>query len=309
MRPVPLKLKISKPPEPIEDNVKPSEVLPAAETTKEVDSVSNCSERRLNVIKIRVKQPSSSSKADDVDHQMDYSRGGPTDAELGPCSSVSVDAPARGLTEPLNVGNQNNEEVNSTHDHESRMTASIGSAKLVSIDELGKDLQCTADSRIDVQLKDYSSPTNKFNLEETVFSKTICSQEHPAVRSYREEAKVPLSDEELKSKRKKDKERKRKRESKVDKEDDPEYLEKKRLRKERKRMEKEMAKMQKDEDKASDIKISLKSSESRGSQNDINAEKTVGTHTLASKNATSETTQVSLPKLRIKIKSRNTDNS
>ncbi|WOL20068.1 hypothetical protein Cni_G28870 [Canna indica] len=308
-RSVPLKLKISKPQESLPDTVKLSEVQATAETIKEGDTVSNCSERRGNVIKIRVKQPSSSSKVDDVDHPMDYSRGGPNDAELGPCSSVSVDAPARGPTEPLNISNQNNEEVNSSHDRESRMTGSIGSAKMVNKDELGKELQCTADSRVDAHSDDRGSPTININAEETVVSKTAL-HDLSLLRRNREGTVVSVNEKVVvKEKRKKDKkDKKRKRD---DKKDDPEYLEKKRLKKERKRMEKEFAKMQKDGDKTSELKISIKPSESRGSLKDQkNAEPSVETHPVVSKETVSETPQGSFTtKIRFKIKSRNIDNS
>ncbi|RWW34722.1 hypothetical protein GW17_00000511 [Ensete ventricosum] len=300
--------------EPLAETVKLSEALPTAETVREGDTVSNCSERRVNVIKIRVKQRSSSSKADDVDHQMEYSRGRPNDAELGPCSSVSVDAPARGATEPFNISSQNNEEVSSSHDRESRMTASIGSAKLVGEDKLGKELQCTADSRLDALSKDQLSPNN-INVEETVISKTACLQDLSVVRHDGEVAMPPENDEELKEKRKKekkDKERKRRRDDKVHKKDDPEYIEKKRLKKERKRKEKELAKMHKGGDRSSsDMKISSRPSESRGSLVDSKVEPGVEIHALKNKESISETAQGSFTssKFRIKIKSRNTDNS
>ncbi|RRT50632.1 hypothetical protein B296_00030825 [Ensete ventricosum] len=314
MRPASLKLKIPKSHEPLAETVKLSEALPTAETVREGDTVSNCSERRVNVIKIRVKQRSSSSKADDVDHQMEYSRGRPNDAELGPCSSVSVDAPARGATEPFNISSQNNEEVSSSHDRESRMTASIGSAKLVGEDKLGKELQCTADSRLDALSKDQLSPNN-INVEETVISKTACLQDLSVVRHDGEVAMPPENDEELKEKRKKekkDKERKRRRDDKVHKKDDPEYIEKKRLKKERKRKEKELAKMHKGGDRSSsDMKISSRPSESRGSLVDSKVEPGVEIHALKNKESISETAQGSFTssKFRIKIKSRNTDNS
>ncbi|THU57785.1 hypothetical protein C4D60_Mb03t07200 [Musa balbisiana] len=313
-RPASLKLKIPKPQEPLAETVKLSEALPTAETVREGDTVSNCSERRVNVIKIRVKQRSSSSKADDVDHQMEYSRGGPNDAELGPCSSVSVDAPARGATEPFNISSQNNEEVSSSHDRESRMTASIGSAKLASEDKLGKELQCTADSRLDALSKDQLSLKN-INVEETVISKTACLQDLSVVRHDGEGAMPPENAEEIKEKRKKDKkdkERKRRRDDKVDKKDDPEYIEKKRLKKERKRKEKELAKMQKGGDRSSsDMKISSRPSESRDSLVDSKVEPGVEIHALKNNESISETAQGSFTssKFRIKIKSRNTDNS
>nr|XP_010932628.1 transcription initiation factor TFIID subunit 2 [Elaeis guineensis] len=324
-RPAPLKLKISKPQEPLRDTNPPhalpiaesakdadpvSNVLPFAETAKEADTVSNCSERK-NVVKIRVKQPVSSSKADDVDHQMDHSRGAQNEAELGPCSSVSVDAPTRGANEPLNVSNQNNEEVNSSHGHESRMTASIGSAKLVSKDEIGKELQCTADSRSDVLSKDQLSPVVNVSDGEAVAQKTSSLQTFSIGRHDGDGALLPMDDQEAKEKRKKDKkdkEKKRKREDKANKKDDPEYLERKRLKKEKKRMEKELAKMQKGEERtARDLRNVAKPVESQVAPaigESKKSEQSVEPHVSVSRE-TSENTQSSLaPKVRIKIKSR-----
>lgn len=301
-----LKLKIPKPQEPVSGNGKAPEVLPA-ETNKEGDTISNCSEKRVNVIKIRVKQLSSSSKVDEIDHPMDYSRACTNDADLGPCSSVSVDAPVRAAG-PLNVSNQNNLEADSAHDRGSRMTASIGSAKIASMDELGKDLQCTADSRLSGLSKAQPSPTD-FKVDETVDERAT-HQEH-ALRGLGVGATVSLDNEQPREKKKyKDKEKKRKRDDK-DKKDDPEYLEKKRLKKERKRMEKELAKMQKDGDKVSELKISPSNTESRGPLIDTKkAEQNVETHGVASKDNKSETAKGTFPtKLRIKIKSRNTDDS
>ncbi|KAG1358724.1 putative transcription initiation factor TFIID subunit 2 [Cocos nucifera] len=323
-RPAPLKLKISRPQEPLMDTSLPdalpiaesaedanpvSNVLPIAETAKEADAVSNCSERK-NVVKIRVKQPASSSKADDVDHRMDLSRGAQNEAELGPCSSVSVDAPMRGANEPLNVSNQNNEEVYSSHDHESRMTASIGSAKLVSKDEIGKELQCTADSRSDVLSKDQLSPVVNVSDGEAVAQKTSSLQTFPIGRHDGDGTLLPMDDQEAKERRKKDKkdkEKKRKREDKANKKDDPQYAERKRLKKEKKRMEKELAKMQKGEERTRhDLRNVAKPLESQAAPaiGESKAEQSVEPHVSVSRE-TSENTQSSLaPKVRIKIKSR-----
>ncbi|XP_038976477.1 transcription initiation factor TFIID subunit 2 [Phoenix dactylifera] len=326
LRPGSLKLKISRPQEPLMDtnlsdalpitesakDAEPvSNVLPIAETAKETDTVSNCSERK-NVVKIRVKQPASSSKADDVDRQMDHSRGAPNEAELGPCSSVSVDAPTRGANEPLNVRNRNNEEVNSSHDHESRMTASIGSAKLVSKDEIGKELQCTADSRLDVLSKDQLSPVINVSDGEAVAHKTSSLQTFSIGRHDGDGTLLPMDDQEAKEKRKKDKkdkEKKRKREDKANKKDDPEYLERKRLKKEKKRMEKESAKIQKGEErtlrglqnaaKPVESQVALAIGESK------KADQSVDRHVSKSRETTSDNAQSSsAPKVRIKIKSR-----
>lgn len=181
------------------------------ENVKESNSVSQSSQRRPNVLKIRVRQ--SSSKADDGNNRNQrQTPGRGNENEVGPCSSVSVDAPARSTRETPKV---NIDEANSFHNHDSRMTTSIASAnKRVSLhDETSKDLQCTADSKNE----DGGSS----------------------------QAKIPSEVKEAKEKRKKEKkEKKRKREDKADKKDDPEYMERKRLKKEKKRLEKERAKME-----------------------------------------------------------------
>lgn len=204
-----------------------SNAPPIVEAPKETDAVSNCSERRC-VVKIKLKQPASSSKVDDAE-RVEHSRGR---QKSSPCNSLSVDAPIRGGRETFNSSNQIMDEGNSSHDHGSRMTVSVSNRKFVGRNEVRRDLQCTADSRISDQI----SPT--INITD--------GEEAGGLQS------LPIDEADDASKRKakkdKDKERKRKRDDKSSREhhDDPEYQERKRQKKEKKRMEKELAKKQKE---------------------------------------------------------------
>ncbi|RLM53139.1 hypothetical protein C2845_PMPSC040778 [Panicum miliaceum] len=231
----------SRPQEPSTSTPSVREVLPTSGPTKDADNISNCSERR-NVVKIRVKLTASSSKASDADHRV-HCHGGRNENEAGPCSSMSVDAPMVGAaTEPLNVSNHNIEEQNSCHDHESRMSASVGNAKLMDRHEISKELQCTADSRLDVLPKDQFSPAvNPLGVVDKPGSQLeVVSTSYDG-----NQAPESVSGVETKERKKKDKkDKKRKRDEKRDKKDDPEYLEKKRLKKEKKKMEKESARKQ-----------------------------------------------------------------
>jgi transcription initiation factor TFIID subunit 2 len=228
----------SRPQEPSTSTPSVHEVLPTSVPTKDTDNISNCNERR-NVVKIRVKRTASSSKASDADHR-GHSHGGRNENEVGPCRSMSVDAPMVGsANEPINVSSHNIEEQNSCHDRESRMSASVSNAKLIDRHEISKELQCTADSRLDVLPKDESSPV--INLLE-VADKPGSQLER--VSTSCEGNQAPESMNELEAKERKDKDKKRKR----DKKDDPEYLEKKWLKKEKKRMEKESARKQREGD-------------------------------------------------------------
>jgi len=226
----------SRPQEPSTSTPSVREVLPTSGPTKDADNISNCSERR-NVVKIRVKLTASSSKASDADHRV-HSHGGRNENEAGPCSSMSVDAPmVEAATEPLNVSNHNIEEQNSCHDRESRMSASIGNAKLMGRHEISKELQCTADSRLDVLPKDQFSPAvNPLGVVDKPGSQLeVVSTSYDG-----NQAPGSVNGVETKERKKKDKkDKKRKRDEKRDKKDDPEYLEKKRLKKEKKKMEKE----------------------------------------------------------------------
>uniref|UniRef100_A0A0D9XDL3 Transcription initiation factor TFIID subunit 2 n=1 Tax=Leersia perrieri TaxID=77586 RepID=A0A0D9XDL3_9ORYZ len=255
----------SKPQEPSTSTPSVQEVLPTSGPTKDADNISNCSERR-NVVKIRVKRASSSSKADDADHR-GHSHGR-NENEIGPCSSMSVDAPMTEAPGPINVSNHNIEEQNSCHDRESRMSASISNVKLLDKHEVSKELQCTADSRVDALPKDHFSPVvneqevvkdhmspvingqevvkDQFSLVvngQEVVEKT-CSQLEVVSTSY-DGNQAPDSMNGLETKEKKRKDKKDKKRHR-DKKDDPEYLEKKRLKKEKKRMEKEKGKRQKE---------------------------------------------------------------
>ncbi len=232
--------------------------------TKDADNISNCSERR-NVVKIRVKRASSSSKADDADHR-DHSHGR-NENEAGPCSSMSVDAPMTEAPEPVNVSNHNIEEQNSCHDREqnschdreSRMSASIGNVKLMDKHEVSKELQCTADSRLDALPKDHFSPV--VNGQE-VLDKPRSQLEVVSTSYDGNQAPDSMNGLETKEKKKDKKDKKRHR----DKKDDPEYLEKKRLKKEKKRMEKEKGKKQKEGEgvSSSEQKNTAKPSDSQG---------------------------------------------
>lgn len=261
-----LKLKISKPQEPGTDaplNQLP-DGLPVAEAAKEEDTVSNCHERRVPVVKIRVKQqPTASGRVVDVDQTAEGSRGGHNESELAASSSMSVDAPPRVTNKPASTSHHHIEEVNSSHDHGSRMTASIGSAKVMNDDEVRKELQCTADSRKGTLFEDQLSPSTKTNDNEMDSQRYSCAQtlsvggqdDNAAVLSV--EVK-DLAEKQGKEKREK-KEKKRKREGKSGEKghrDDPEYLERKRLKKEQKKQrEKEMGKQRIGEAKESSVDL------------------------------------------------------
>lgn len=202
-------------------------ILDSSEPPKEPDTVSNSQERKKPVLKIKVKQSSASSRAEETDNILpERSQGGHNGGDHGTSSSVSVEAPPqtqRNSNEGTNVINQNLEDVNSCHDLGSRVTASIGSAKVTGDGDL-KELQCTADSS-KVQLNDVD---------------TVDHNKFVSLQALNEADDVSLAGpKEKKEKKKKDKEKKRKKSHK----DDPEYLEKKRLKKEKKRKEKELAKL------------------------------------------------------------------
>ncbi|KAJ0987182.1 hypothetical protein J5N97_005538 [Dioscorea zingiberensis] len=286
---------------------------PIPEATKNTDTGSNCSEKRAHVLKIKVKQPASSSKADDADYPKDHSQGCQNGTELGPCSSVSVDAPTRvGDNEPSQANNTNIEEVNSSHDRESRKSASIGSAKLINIDEVGKELQCTADSRNAATCEnDQLSPKVNTNAGEAAIEESSSLQIPPNLTSpnlTRDAGPASVignqegGQKEKKSKR--DKEKKRNREDKAHL-DDPAYLEHKRQKKEKKRMEKELAKMQKREARSAlDSQNHGRSTDPKG--NPFLEESRKPQETIEPNIRTSEvktdTSQVSFTKFKIKLK-------
>ncbi|KAF8407865.1 hypothetical protein HHK36_007002 [Tetracentron sinense] len=316
-----VKLRVSRPLEPLVDTPNFSlEALPIPEASKEADTISNGNERRMPIVKIRVKQSAASSRAEEA---IDRSQGGQNETDRGASSSMSVDAPQRVTTEPVSISNQNIEEVNSCHDCGSRMTASIGSAKLANDgDEVGKELQCTADStKVSAlpQPEDRSSPSIiKGNDGETEVQKYASLQNLSVGRHDPDGAlatAVPHS-RSKKKEEKKEKEKKRKREGKEDHKghrDDPAYLERKRLKKEKKQKEREMAKLQSREAKASSVELQnmkeepivksvtgeFKPDESSGSKVVI---KSVETRGEASEGS-------SVHKLRIKIKNRNLNKS
>ena len=249
---------IRPPPQPPADNpnlLHDNLVIP--EASKEVDTVSNSHERKTAVVKIRVKQSATTSKAEEADNgTVERSQGGERsqgrhhDVDRGATSSVSVDAPQRNSAEAVSISNQNIEEVNSFHDHGSRITASIGSAKIASEgDNFGKELQCTADSgnvSVHPQPDDPSSPSiiqdNYIDAE----ARKYASLQTLSV-SRQDGCSLGTVDSQFQGKerrkKKKDKEKKRKREDHKGDQDDPEYLERKRLKKEKKHKEKEMAKL------------------------------------------------------------------
>ncbi|XWS37685.1 hypothetical protein CRYUN_Cryun19dG0066200 [Craigia yunnanensis] len=250
---------IRPPPQPPVDN--PNllhDNLVISEVSKEVDTVSNSHERKTAVVKIRVKQSATTSKAEEADNGTversqdgERSQGRYHDVDRGATSSVSVDAPQKNSVEAVSISNQNIEEVNSFHDHGSRITASIGSAKIASEgDNFGKELQCTADSgnvSVHPQPDDPSSPSiiqdNYIDAEARKYASlqtlSVSRQDGCSLGTVDSQ----FQGKERKKKKKKDKEKKRKREEHKGDQDDPEYLERKRLKKEKKQKEKEMAKL------------------------------------------------------------------
>ncbi|XP_047330123.1 transcription initiation factor TFIID subunit 2 [Impatiens glandulifera] len=199
-------------------------------------TVSNSQERRKPVLKFRVKRSNKAEEGGDtattVVEKADRGGGG------GASSSVSVDAP------PHNVV----EEVNSCHDHGSRVTASIGSVKIVSEgEEIGKELQCTAESSkvIGLPLPPCSSPSlsnkgiikaQKYVSLQTLSVPIVDDDSNQLQKKEKEKEKK-----EKKEKKKKEK-KQRRREERGGHSEDPEYLERKRLKKEKKK-EKEMQKV------------------------------------------------------------------
>uniref|UniRef100_A0A1D1ZHW3 Transcription initiation factor TFIID subunit 2 n=2 Tax=Anthurium amnicola TaxID=1678845 RepID=A0A1D1ZHW3_9ARAE len=291
----------------VETRASSSGALPVSQAAKDVDTVSVGHERKYPVVKIKVKQRASSA----TDYLMGISHGGNNETDVGPTSSVSVDAPGRSLAnEPTSTSDQNRE-VNSFHDHGSRMTASVGSAKLASFDDGARELQCTADSRTSRVPEDRLSPAINLDIAEP----HVLKGSPEALYVERVEEKPSLSIElqksikhEKKEKKSKKDERKRKREDKVDQKghhDDPEYLERKRLKKEKKRMEKE-SKIQTMEPKPSpDLQTWNKTMELGGSSTAV---KKVGV--VEAKPSKSEALQTSSgTKLRIKLKRPNGGNS
>lgn len=220
--------------------------------SKESDTVSNSRERKMPSIKIRVRQSAATSRAEEIDNQtFEKSQGGQHETDHGASSSVSVDAPQRNLTEAVSINNQILEEVNSCHDHGSRLTASIGSAKPTSDgDEIGKELQCTADSsKVSVQVQTEVPLSSSFAQDNNLDAdahKYVSLQTLSVGRHGSDGGSLVMMESSRHGKeksKKKDKEKKRKRGDHKGHRDDPEYLERKRLKEEKKRKEKEMAKL------------------------------------------------------------------
>ncbi|XP_062116921.1 transcription initiation factor TFIID subunit 2 isoform X3 [Humulus lupulus] len=312
-------------PEPSKDGLAVSEAskdgLAIPELSKEADTISTSHGRKMPVVKIRMKRSTATSRATEVDNlTLERSQGGHYEIDRGASSSMSVDAPHRTFAEAVSISTQNLEEVNSCHDLGSRMTASIGSAKLVSDgDDVGKELQCTADSSKVSVLGQPDDPSSSSFIQDN--NVDAGAQKFASLQA--------LSDsrhghgKEKEKKKKKDRDKKRKREDHKGHKDDPEYLEKKRLKKEKKRKEKEMAKLlnevktsslheqakvssvvertnKKEELKIKSSTVEAKPIVSSGSKLVIPAAARVETKPEAS---TQGTTSVA-PKIRIKIKSK-----
>ncbi|XP_017649919.1 transcription initiation factor TFIID subunit 2 isoform X2 [Gossypium arboreum] len=300
--------------------------LAIPEASKEVDTVSNSHDRKTAVVKIRVKQSATSSKAEEADNgTAERSEGGERsegrrnhDADRGATSSVSVDAPQRNSAEAVSISNQNIEEVNSFHDHGSRITASIGSAKIASEgDNFGKELQCTADSgnaSVHHQPDDPSSPSiiqdNYIDAEAKKYASlqtlSISRDDGPPFQEKEKEKKKKSK------KKKKDKEKKRKGEEHKGERNDPEYLEKKRLKKEKKHKEKEMARIL-GEVKAASGELKSKKEETtsltqmggnKQEADNLNSSEPPKVVITKLETRTEPTQPTSAPKFRIKIKSK-----
>lgn len=290
--------------------------------SKEEDNISNSHERRRPVVKIRVKHSAASSRAEETDIQnVERFQGGHHETDRGASSSVSVDAPQRISTEAVSISYQNLEEVNSCLDHGSRMSASIGSAKLASDgDNFGKELQCTAESSkvsMHPQPDDPSSPrVMQDNLVDTDAQRFASLQSLSVERVNPDGGSLGIMASSFRGKekeKKKDKEKKRKREDHKGHRDDPEYLERKLMKKEKKRKEKEMTKLLSGGAKAASVdlpgkneKPTIKLATVPLKPNEPSESKAVAPN-IETKPEPSEGTS-SVPKFRIKIKNRTLNN-
>ncbi|XP_071903479.1 transcription initiation factor TFIID subunit 2-like isoform X1 [Coffea arabica] len=227
--------------------------LVVAEVSKENDTVSNGLERKKPVFRFKVKHSAASSRAEDPDNAiLEKSQDGHADADRGASSSVSVDAPQKIVAETFSTGNQNLEDVNSSHDVGSRVTASIGSAKLAADDV--KELQCTADSSKVYLVSppgDHISTSIVKDDHLEMMSNKYASLKSLTVNGPGPETSSLVKERDKKKDKKQHKEKKRKRDEHKGHRNDPEYLERKRLKKEKKRKEKELSKLMSDEAKAS----------------------------------------------------------
>ncbi|PHT47203.1 Transcription initiation factor TFIID subunit 2 [Capsicum baccatum] len=232
-----------------------------SEPSREPDTVSASHERKKPVFKIKVKKTVTSSLAEDHENAaMDKSQDGFRDVDRGASSSVSVDAPQRNVIEILSSGgNQFPEDVNSCHDVGSHVTASIGSVKVVvEGEELAKELQCTAES----------SKVSLVPQPDDLLPTGIMSVDDPEVETHKYASLHSLTMPNLPvhgkvKEKKKESGKKRKLEGRKD---DPEYLERKRLKKAKKRKEKELAKLLQDDTKASTSLESQRKNEQRGTK-------------------------------------------
>lgn len=248
-----LKLRITRTQEVLSDTPNHSVDAPSIPgATKEGDTVSIRSEGRMNILKIRVKHPASSSKADGVDQLPGESRGAPNEAELGQSSSMSVDAPPmKGGIELASTSNQIIEDVSSSCDHESRVTANVVGRKSVDKDEAGKELHCISSNALGDGLSHTSSRKDEGMLIQRSSGDQSVAMSKPD--------DVPMDTDYLEGNRKRKKEKKDKGSKKkhVDRDgerhqsDDPEYLEQKRLKKEKKKMVKRLGRLQENESKTS----------------------------------------------------------
>ncbi|KAL5815631.1 hypothetical protein ACOSQ4_026272 [Xanthoceras sorbifolium] len=286
--------------------------MPVPAVSKDADTVSNSHEWKTQVVKIRVKHSAATSRAETDNRTVERSQGGHQETDRRTSSSVSVDAPLRNSVEVVSISNQNADEVNSCHDRGSRMSASIGSAKLPSEgDNFGKELQCTADSSkvsVHLQSDDPFSPSiihdNHVDTDAQKYAslQTLSVGRHDLNGGSSGTVASPFQGKQ--KEKKKDKGKKRKRE-------DPEYLERKRLKKEKKQKEKEVAKLLSEERKVPPVEfpgeeefriksstVQLKPIEPSGSKVLISK--------LEAKPEQPEGT--SAPKLRIKIKRSRTQN-
>lgn len=294
----------------------PKQATAIAEAPREAASVSNSHERKLPVVKIKVRSSAATSRADADNLTTERSHAAPRETDVGPSSSVSVDAPQRNIAEATSISNHILEEVNSCHDHGSHMTASIGSAKPASYgDDLGKEFQCTADSSRafgHFQPEDPSSSSiiqdNNIDADAQKYAslQTLSLPQH-------DHGLFSLHSRHGKKEKKKDKEKKRKRDSHKEHRNDPEYIERKRLKKEKKQKEKEMAKLLNEEVKPLPIAMPrMKEPPTKSTPVQLESNEPSGSRLIVgvnSKPEASEGTASAAPKLRIKFKNRTLNNS
>ncbi|CAH9064286.1 unnamed protein product [Cuscuta epithymum] len=240
------------------DSILQDGLLSAAEASREHETISFRHDRKKPVFRIKVKKSTASSCAGDLDNAtLDKTHDGLHGIDRGARSSVSVDAMQRNGLDAANVNSQNIED-HSCHDVGSRVTASIGSVKVATDgEEILKELQCTAESskvslpKLPDQISigiggdgvaDMVGP--KFaSLQSLSCSRPdVCCSSIDTINLHNDGNKVKHK------KRHRDEKSGKKHKNKLD---DPEYLERKRLKKEKKRKEKKMAKLLDDRAKPS----------------------------------------------------------